>query len=205
MNPMDVARRGVGVIVLAAGAATRFGGPKLAMPFGGTTLLRRATAAALEVSAHVIVVTGAHCEAIEPLVADLPVTRAYNPDWVLGMSQSIAHGIVRLCAVAPDATGALVMLADQVNVGTDELRELLAAHDASPTQIIAANYAGESGAPCVFPRLYFDKLMQLQGARGARTILRRHADSVRALPMPQAAIDIDTPADYAEALAAAGL
>lgn len=202
---MSAAHREVGVIVLAAGAATRFGGAKLAMPFGGTNLLRRATSAALDVSGHVIVVTGAHCEAIEPLVADLPVTLAYNPDWVLGMSQSIAHGIVRLCAVAPEVSCAVVMLADQVRVGSEELRQLLAAHAAAPDKIIAANYAGESGAPCLFPRPYFDKLMQLQGARGARTILRRHADSVYALPMPQAAIDIDTPADYADALAASGL
>lgn len=202
---MNRARKDVGVILLAAGAATRFGGPKLAMPFGTTSLLRRATSAALEVSANVIVVTGAHCEAIEPLVADLPVTLAYNPDWVLGMSQSIAHGLVRLCAVAPDVTCALVMLADQVRVGADELRQLLAAHDAVPDMIVAASYSGESGAPCVFPRPYFDKLMHLQGARGARTILRRHAHSVRALSMPQAAIDIDTPADYADALAATGL
>ena len=202
---MSSARKSVGVILLAAGAATRFGGPKLAMPFGRTSLLRRATEAALEVSANVIVVTGAHCEAIEPLVADLPVTLAYNPDWVLGMSQSIAHGIVRLCAVAPDVRCALVMLADQVRVGADELRQLLAAHETAPDMIVAASYAGESGAPCVFPRLYFDKLMQLQGARGARTILRRHAHSVRVLSMPQAATDIDTPADYADALAATGL
>jgi len=173
--------------------------------WGASSFLGGPATAALEVSANVIVVTGAHCEAIEPLVADLPVTLAYNPDWVLGMSQSIAHGIVRLCAIAPGVSCALVMLADQIRVGTQELRQLLAAHAAAPDRIIAANYAGESGAPCVFPRLYFDKLMQLQGARGARTILRRHADSVLALPMPQAAVDIDTPADYADALAAAGL
>lgn len=202
---MSAARQDVGVVVLAAGAATRFGAPKLAMPFGHDTMLRRAALAALEVSARVVVVTGAHCEQIEPLVAGLSVTLAYNPDWVLGMSQSIAHGVVRLCAVAPEVKGALIVLADQVCVGAAELRQLLAAHDASPQSIIAANYSGEAGAPCVFPRLYFDKLMQLQGARGARTILRRHAEYVRSVPMPQAATDIDTPTDYANALAAAGL
>jgi len=201
---MSHPRREVGVILLAAGAATRFGAAKLAMPFGRTTLLRRAALAALEVSECVIVVTGAHCETIEPLVADLPVRLAYNPDWVLGMSQSIAHGLVRLCAVAPQVSCALIVLADQVHVGADELRQLLDAHKAAPEMIVAAEYCGEAGAPCLFPRPYFDKLMQLQGARGARTILRRHAHSVRALSMPQAAVDIDTPADYADALAAAG-
>ena len=195
----------IGAIVLAAGAATRYGAPKLALPLAGAPLVRRMALAALAVSRHVVVVTGAHCEEIEPLIADLPVTRAYNPDWVLGMSHSIAHGVVRLCAIAPDVSGALVLLADQVQIGAPELRRLLLDHAAEPRAIVAANYGGEAGAPCLFPRSYFDKLMQLKGARGARTILRRHAEHVRAVEMPQAAVDIDTPADYANVLAAYGL
>lgn len=194
-----------GVIILAAGAATRFGAPKLALLLAGVPLVRRAALAALEVSRHVVVVTGAHCEEIEPLVADLAITRAYNPDWVLGMNHSIAHGLVQLCATAPDTSGALVLLADQVQVGVAELRQLLAAHAASPRSIVAANYRGEAGAPCLFPRSYFDKVMRLQDARGARAIMRRYAERVLAIDMPQAEVDVDTPTDYADVLAAYGL
>jgi CTP:molybdopterin cytidylyltransferase MocA len=37
--------------------------------------------------------------------------------------------------------------------------------------------------------------MQLRGDQGARTLLRRQGDHVLRVPIPNAAIDIDTPED----------
>jgi len=54
----------IGVLILAAGAAQRFGSAKLVVPLNGMPLVRRAALAALGASAHVIVVTGAHRESI---------------------------------------------------------------------------------------------------------------------------------------------
>jgi molybdenum cofactor cytidylyltransferase len=47
----------------------------------------------------------------------------------------------------------------------------------------------------VFPVDLFDELAQLQGDRGARTLLSRHPGRVVGVSMPSAALDIDTPAD----------
>jgi molybdenum cofactor cytidylyltransferase len=41
----------------------------------------------------------------------------------------------------------------------------------------------------------FAELAALQGDRGARTVLARYSERVVAVPMPSAALDVDTPDD----------
>jgi molybdenum cofactor cytidylyltransferase len=189
---MNCAR--VGVVVLAAGESRRFGAPKLLALVDGVALIRRAALAAKAVGTTVVVVIGAHRDKVEPHIADLKVERAFNPDWANGMGSSIACGVAKLDS-AIDA--ALIALADQPLIGKRELLRLIGAHAAAPERIIAAQFSGLLGPPCLFPRQYFDELVALGGAQGARAVLARHADRTEALPMPAAAIDIDTPQDLA--------
>jgi molybdenum cofactor cytidylyltransferase len=189
----------IGVVVLAAGESRRFGGAKLALSFDGVPLVRRAVMAAMQASANVVVVLGAHREPVESHIADLPVGRVFNADWPSGMGGSIARGIAGLEEAAPALDAAIVALADQPMIGTAELMQLVAAHASAPTRIVAAQYAGVLGPPCLFPRKYFGELGALHGIRGARVLLQRHEGFVTAVQMPGAAIDIDTRADYARA------
>jgi molybdopterin-guanine dinucleotide biosynthesis protein A len=70
---------GVSAIVLAGGRSSRFGGDKLAARYGDVTLLERAVAALVRVSAEVIVVL-APGDARELPVATVPVVRAVDPE-----------------------------------------------------------------------------------------------------------------------------
>lgn len=187
----------LGVVVLAAGAAKRYGAPKLALPVHGLTLVRRAAMVSLSVCPHVVVVIGAHREIIEPLLAGLDVTVAFNPTWSSGMGNSLSFGVARLREIAPQCLGILVVLADQVLIDEGDLKELVATHSANPDRIVAASYADVLGVPCVFPNEYFDEIERLQGDVGARGILNRHSNAVVAVPMSRARMDIDTPEDYA--------
>jgi molybdenum cofactor cytidylyltransferase len=56
-------------------------------------------------------------------------------------------------------------------------------------------YAGTCGAPAIFPRSAFRELGELRGDAGARMLLRRNADRMVRVPMPSAALDVDTPED----------
>ena len=49
--------------------------------------------------------------------------------------------------------------------------------------------------PAIFPRSAFRDLAELRGDVGARMLLRRSADRVVRVPMPSAALDVDTPED----------
>ncbi len=65
-----------------------------------------------------------------------------------------------------------------------------------PGRIIAADHGSTLGPPCLFPRRWYPELAALSGPQGARSLLLKHAAEVEPLPLPQAAIDIDTPEDY---------
>jgi CTP:molybdopterin cytidylyltransferase MocA len=186
----------IGVVVLAAGESRRFGAPKLVAPIDGVTLIRRVSMVALDTGARVVVVTGAQRELVESQLDDLAITRAFNADWPQGMGSSIACGVTKLAQLDASLDAVIVVLGDQPRVGSHELQQLIAAHLDAPTQIIAAQYAGVLGPPCLFPCDCFGELQALHGTSGARELLQRHASRVRAIPMPAAAIDIDTPEDY---------
>lgn len=183
----------IGIVVLAAGAATRFGASKLTVMIDGVPLVRRAALAALDVGTQVVVVTGAHGDAVEACVADLDVERVFNAGWAAGMGGSIARGISAL----RECDAAIIALADQALIGTEQFNALVAAHASSPQRIIAARFDDVLGPPCLFPRQYFRDLLKLPCEGGARELLKQHADRIDAVPMPSAAIDIDTPDDIA--------
>lgn len=186
------------VVLLAAGGARRYGRAKLVEPTaGGGTLVRGAARAALAVSARVIVVTGAHREAVAAALEELPLRVLDNADWSLGIGHSIALAFRTLLDEPRPPSAALLCLADQPQVGAPQLRRLIEAAVTSPERIIVSDYGAQRGPPCLFPARYFAELAGLSGDTGARSLLRQHAEQVKAIAMPEAALDIDTPDDYA--------
>jgi len=181
------------VLILAAGASSRFGSPKALTRIEGRPLIQHIVARALAVGGQAVtVVVGAHAREIVPALGSAPVGLVVNREWESGMASSIRAGVEQL----PGSCAALlIMLLDQPLVGVDALRRLVAVWSARPKEIVAAQYQGHCGVPAIFPRWAFSELRQLRGDAGARLLLHRHADRVVAVPMPEAAIDIDTPED----------
>ena len=122
----------VAVVILAAGAARRFGAAKLAAKIDGVPLVRRAAIAALTVGMPVIVVTGAHREAVEAGIAGLAVECVFNAQWTQGMGGSIACGAAKL---PPAVDAVIVMPADQPLIDAAQLRRLIDAHAAAPERM----------------------------------------------------------------------
>ena len=183
------------IIVLAAGASTRFGTPKQLAAVHGAPLLQlvlsRATAVA---GPAVTVVLGAHAAEIAPALGRLPVSLVVNRDWSEGIAASIRAGVRSLpgsCAAA------LLLLADQAGVTSADLQRLADGWRRNPRAIVAAQYAGGHGAPAIFPRSEFPALLRLRGDHGAAMLLRNPAVTLIGVPMPSAAADIDRPEDLA--------
>jgi nicotine blue oxidoreductase len=132
-------RRGrVGAVVLAAGAATRFGAPKqrLLLP----RVLERLGEAHV---GEVVVVAGAH-----PL--ELDGARIVTcPDWKLGPGASLRCG---LSALVPEAEAAVVVLADGPELAPAAVTRVLDAWRSGAGTLVAASYAGNRGHPIVVAR-----------------------------------------------------
>ncbi len=140
------------------------------------------------------VVLGAEKEACLQALADLPLRTAFNPNWSEGMGSSIAHGM----AAMEDAeiTSAMILLCDQPGVTVNSLRKLHALHQTGNGMITVAQYGGTVGPPVIFPIRYFPELRSLHGPKGAKSLLQGNAE-IQKLAMPEAAWDLDLPADLA--------
>lgn len=192
----------VHALVLAAGAARRFGSPKGLADYRGRPLIRHvvesvSTAIATRGPASAVtVVLGPEPEPLREALSGTEVDIAINERWSDGLSSSLRLGIQSL---PPGTSAVLIVLADQVLVASDEYQRLLDVARTNPERPIAAAYDDTVGVPAVFPARYFERLSALQGDRGAGSLLKSD-DQVVPIDMPSAAFDIDTPEQLAAAL-----
>jgi molybdenum cofactor cytidylyltransferase len=189
----DHSGHGLHAAILAAGASTRFGSPKALVRLGGEPVLHRAVANASRIAGHsVTVVLGSHAQEIAPALRQRAVSIALNRGWEEGIASSIR---VAVRTAPPGSPGLLLMLADQVAVTADDLKRLHAVWRRHPILIAAALHGGAPGLPAIFPQWAFAQLLSLRGDGDPRRVLRHSVDRVVRLPMPNAAVDLDTPED----------
>jgi molybdenum cofactor cytidylyltransferase len=183
------------VLVLAAGASRRLGQPKQLVQLGGRPVLHRVVANAVSLAGHAVtVVIGAHASQMTRMLASSPAAMVVNRQWEEGMGSSLRFGIA---ALPPACDAALILLGDQVGVTADDLKRLADAWNGEDSVIAASVYEQRVGVPAIFPRAFFSELAQLRGDHGARQILERNSHRLLRVPMPNAAVDLDTPADLA--------
>jgi CTP:molybdopterin cytidylyltransferase MocA len=162
----------VTAVVLAAGAATRFGSPKqrLLLP----RILERVRASGVD---EVIVVSGAH-----ELEADSLVVHA--DDWERGAGASLRRG---LQALGSHVQAAVVVLADGPDLSPAAIDRVVAAWRETGADVVAASYGGDRGHPVVLDRRVWPTVPD-EGARALEPVLVPCDD----LGAPG---DVDRPAD----------
>jgi len=185
----------VSAIVLAAGGSTRMGRPKLALPVRGTPMIRLAAQAAWASRCReVIVVLGTHAEIYRPLLDGLDAQIVINSDPGEGLGSSIRRGVE---AVATDAQGVVILLADQPFVTAEVIDRLIETAVTEGRRIVASAYHRTAGVPVYFHRALFLELLTLEGDQGARSVIERYPKEGVAVPLPEAvATDVDTAEDF---------
>jgi molybdenum cofactor cytidylyltransferase len=195
----------LGAVILAAGASQRMGTPKALLPWAGTTLLDHAVQQARAAGiAHVVVVLGPATQPLAdaPWLADVHVR--FNPDPETGRSASIRIGSD---ALPDDVEAVLVQSVDQP-CESDVLTSLFAALEAGSAEVevevAVPTYAGRRGHPiCLSGRLLSELRAVSEQEQGLRSIVRRHAQLE--VPVSRASVvwNLNDPAAYAAARAAA--
>ena len=184
-------------IILAAGAASRFGSPKQLLDYHGQPFVRRVAETALNAGLWpVIVVTGAYAEAVEAALTGLPVQIVRNAGWQEGQAASIRAGVSAACAAQVGA--ALFLLADQPQV-TPEVIRALVEHHARRLDAVTAPYVFDQRAnPVLFDAVTFDALSALSGEQGGRTIFSQFSPRYLAWYDRHLLLDVDTVEAYEE-------
>jgi molybdenum cofactor cytidylyltransferase len=194
-EPVVACRRRVTAVVLAAGAAQRFGGLKQLLPVRGTTMLEHVIGQVRAAGVYeVVVVLGCHADRIARHVPDgCRIVR--NVNWWEGLSSSVRAGLEAVCS---SSGAALFVPADQPNLGAEVVGRILEAYYRTASAIVAPFYGQEHGAPVLFDRGLFGELTALEGDVGGRTVVARHRQDVYAVPVESQAVllDVDTREDY---------
>jgi molybdenum cofactor cytidylyltransferase len=187
----------VSAVVLAAGASSRMGTPKLLLPLGDEPIVRRTVRQVCDSGFDdVLVVSGDQNADIVAALAGLPVRHAVNADFATGMGSSFRTGVTHV----GDAEAAMFVLADQPFVTAAEYRAILAAWQRDAPLIVGSRFGEVTAPPHLFARSLFPELTVL--VHGARPILQRHAARMHVMHFAaDLLMDIDTPEDYERAAA----
>jgi molybdenum cofactor cytidylyltransferase len=194
-----VKRKRIEGILLAAGESRRMGFPKPLLRLNGETFLAHTASSMLQTTERLIIVLGAHRDAIGAAVpADNRIAVIENPDYALGQLSSIKAG---LRAVSVHADAAIVHLVDHPTVMTESFSRLASEYESSQKPILVARYRGRRGHPVLFDRSIFDELQQAPTDVGARAVVKANMDRVIYVDVddPGILLDLDTPADLARA------
>ncbi len=171
MGGVPVNRQRVAAVVLAAGAATRFGSPKQRL------LLPRVLERVAEIE-DVVVVVGAYA-------LDAPGARVVVAgEWERGPGASLRAG---LAALGSEVEAAVVVLADGPSLAPAAVERVLSAWRSGAGNVVAASYGGARGHPLVLGRAAWAEVPD-EGLRDVAVTLVPCDD----LGSPG---DVDTPAD----------
>ena len=168
-------------VVLAAGAGTRFGGPKaLATHPDGTPWLATAIRALADGGCSpVLVVLGASADEAAALLGTLPeadhavVVRA--DDWADGMSASLRAALRAAEALDPPPVALAVVPVDVPDLDALTVRRVVDRAPVDPSTLRQAVFRGRPGHPALLGRDHWAPLAaSVQGDEGARRYLAAH-------------------------------
>jgi CTP:molybdopterin cytidylyltransferase MocA len=164
-----MANRGsVAGVLLAAGAGTRYGMPKVLADDGKWL---RACVAALAGGGcdDVVVVLGAAVVGVPA-----PARTVVAEDWERGLSASVRTGVA-----AVDADYVVLHTVDTPDVSAEVVRRVLAAARSSSSGLARASYGDRPGHPVIVARRHLPGLIEgLRGDEGARAFLGGRTDVI---------------------------
>jgi molybdenum cofactor cytidylyltransferase len=213
LGPMTTGKRGnavgrsalhFGVVILAAGASSRMGKPKLLLPWGGTSVLGHLIAQWKVLRAGQIAAvwaTGDQAVSAELDRLDFPgVNRVVNPTPERGMFSSIQCA-ARWGGWNAELTHWAIVLGDQPHLRSETLRALLDLAGKQSNQVCQPSRRGRPRHPVVVPKTVFAKLKDSR-AETLKEFLQTLPSGAALCEVddPGLDFDVDTPADYELAL-----
>jgi molybdenum cofactor cytidylyltransferase len=191
-----------GIIILAAGGASRLGKPKQLLAYRDKTLLKNLVDEAIRSeTGPVWVVLGtekarvAAGSAQEIMTCGTPLV-LINEEWQEGMASSIRKGLSGILKTCPELDAVILAVSDQPFVSASLFRDLTTHKQGTAKGIIACAYKDTLGTPVLFDRKYFPQLLELEGQEGAKKLISQYSEDVSHYPFDLGEIDLDRPEDY---------
>lgn len=187
-----------GIILLAAGCGSRFGGNKLEAKVNGVSMYRQMLNKLKSFGAFPsYIVTGNDRIADEAKRQNMHIVRNCEPE--KGIAYSLFRGLEALKREYPDIEGALFCVCDQPGLRQATIQKILLEAARHPKSIVCAGNGKERGNPVFWGRNYFPDLMNLKGDRGGRQLMNRYKEKVRIIQTGAEELrDVDRQSDLSE-------
>jgi len=199
----------ISAIVLAAGASSRMGQAKAALPLGqtGETVVARVVRTLLEGGVpNVVVVAGSHIDAVRGAMPrhESRARVIEHLGWEQGQLSSLLAGLDAIDD--PLIEAAVVTLVDVPLVRSATVAEVIAAWRRTRAPIVRPAEGNRHGHPVIFDRSIFADLRSADPDTGAKAVFEIHRERILNVEVNDAGAfeDMDTPAEYKEVLRADG-
>ncbi len=193
IEALDASASRPALILLAAGASSRWPGEKLHAQIGSRSVLEWSLAAwrssALEdrVLVHRPGDDPSAAAALKAGFRPVVCERAER-----GMSESIRAGFA---AINREASGAILALGDMPALSSATLKRLLSTIDENPDRAMRPRYQDRPGHPVHIPRERFEEIAALTGDRGPRDVLESWHPIYLDVEDEGVVLDLDKPAE----------
>lgn len=191
------ARQNTGLLMLAAGASSRFeDGDKLLAKLDGKPVLEHAASLSVSPAAvQRVAVTGDAYKQRERVLSALSWEIVRNPDAHEGQSSSLIRGLEALSS-NPDVDQVILLLGDMPHIPESHLSQMLKLAEQNRVTAIMSECDGVLCPPALFKRKHFEDLAQLTGDRGAKSVFLAQTSGTVTLPLAKThGRDIDRVAD----------
>lgn len=188
----------IGIILLAAGASSRFGQNKIVLKIENETLLERFVKAAINsLSKEIIVVFGAYQDENKRITSRFQIKAVVNENWEKGIGSSIKCGLRNMLIENPILDAVIISVCDQPYLSSYIFDGLIKTYKKSNKKIITSAYADSIGVPVLYDKSLFNELLSIPDDSGAKKYIieKASADIIATFPFPKGEIDIDTVED----------
>ncbi|MGV9713501.1 nucleotidyltransferase family protein [Gordonia sp. NPDC003424] len=174
----------VGGVVLAAGAGSRYGEPKI-VAHQGEWLQTAVRALSLGGCDEVVVAMGAR--AVDPPPGS---SALHVPDWHRGLSATVRRAIG--LGIEQSWAAMVLHVVDTPDVGSEVVARVLAEANADPAAVVRVTYGGRPGHPVYIGADHFAAVdATLRGDTGAGRYLATLGDDVRMVECGDLASGVD--------------
>ena len=182
----------IAVILLAAGASSRLGRAKQLLEHKGDIMINNIIKEASQVveASNIYVVLGAFAEEIRDEINNSEINIVFNNNWKEGMGSTIRSGVAKV-KTNLNIEACIISVIDQPYLDSKVFKDLIEIFRENDQMIISSKYRNVYGPPTLFSRVYFDKLLELEGDKGAKALIKSQIDNVIFYNWDRGLIDID--------------
>ena len=169
------------LIYLAAGNSSRFGSNKLLYEIDGKPMYRHLLERLLalcERCPKLSLFCVTQYEEIAEFSKNIGITAVISPDSTKGASFSVKAGLTAVKASIPDTMRYVFFVADQPYLSANTVEAFLDAVKNSTKGISCVCHNGETRNPVSFSAKYFSELMELEGDKGGKSVLKKHTEDL---------------------------